>query len=203
MLRWRGERDFLGLHVSTARFSFIYILILDHFGTLVDACGDMLWRVHCGKSGRQPLKGSQLQGLLWGVVMAPQLMEKPNIQPKPELSIPLNLPPQFFLHLVFQSFSSNISNQEFKSGRGSNISTSFPPKKESSARLPDQLSDDEISDVSDTPRKAPPAPASAAAEPPMAVPSVQGFARWNLERCPEVLEAGLWLLYQKEMLKRL
>ncbi|CAL1127973.1 unnamed protein product [Cladocopium goreaui] len=59
----------------------------------------------------------------------------------------------------------------------------------STARLPDQLSDDEISDVSDTPRKAPaPAPPSAA-EPPMAVPSVQGFARWNLERCPEVLEA--------------
>lgn len=181
--------------MSTARFSFIYILILDHFGTLVDACGDMLWRVHCGKSGRQPLKGSQLQGLLWGVIMA-QLMEKPNIQPKPELSIPLNLPPQFF-HLVFQSFSSNISNQEFKSGRGSDSFIKLfplvsPPRQESSARLPDQLSDDEISDVSDTPRKAPaPAPPSAA-EPPMAVPSVQGFARWNLERCPEVLEAGLW-----------
>ena len=24
----------------------------------------------------------------------------------------------------------------------------------------------------------------------MAVPSVQGFAKWNLERCPEVLEAA-------------
>ena len=60
----------------------------------------------------------------------------------------------------------------------------FPPQKV--ARPPDQLSDDEISDVSD----ALPPPASAArAEPPMAVPSVQGFARWNLERCPEVLEA--------------
>ena len=62
----------------------------------------------------------------------------------------------------------------------------------SSARLPDPLSDDEISDVSD----APPAPAAgAAAQPPMAVPSVQGFAQWNLERCPEVLEA--WEMYHR------
>ena len=153
---------------------------------------DMLWRVHCGKSGRQPLKGSQLQGLLWGVIMAPQLMEKANIQPKPELSIPLNLPPQFFLR-CFKAFHQIRTSNLAEVPIFLNISTSFPPKKESSARLPDQLSDDEISDVSDTPRKAPPAPAppSAAAEPPMAVPSVQGFARWNLERCPEVLEAGL------------
>ena len=63
----------------------------------------------------------------------------------------------------------------------------------SSARLPDPLSDDEISDVSD----APPAPAAAAAaQPPMAVPSVQGFAQWNLERCPEVLEAELEMYHR-------
>ena len=33
-------------------------------------------------------------------------------------------------------------------------------------------------------------PKTIGASPPMAVPSVQGFAQWNLERCPEVLEAA-------------
>ena len=77
------------------------------------------------------------------------------------------------------------------------FSASFlPPTKGPPQRprpTPPSAASDAISDASEPePTVEPPVapPQTMGASPPMAVPSVQGFAQWNLERCPEVLEAA-------------
>lgn len=57
---------------------------------------------------------------------------------------------------------------------------------------PPSAASDAISDASEPEPTVQPVapPKTMGASPPMAVPSVQGFAKWNLERCPEVLEAA-------------
>ena len=73
------------------------------------------------------------------------------------------------------------------------FSASFlPPTKGPPTKRPTpDVASDAISDASEPEPTVQPveAPKTMGGSPPMAVPSVQGFAKWNLERCPEVLEA--------------